>query len=167
MTPIADSNRAPRMGNAAKVFLTLTIIFAAVVVASTLAIGAVTYRAGIARISVHDKSADGVRISLGVPMILLEATLPLMPRPDMGPASEEAARWWPVLEAACVGLEDAPEGVYVEVDDDDDHVRIAKEGSSFVIDVDSDDATIHVSVPVRSFQAVLRHFEPRRGRAIV
>ena len=108
---------------------------------------------GTITVSVHERGADGVNLYLPVPALLLDLAVFVAPRlmPDdaLAEARAEIAPFRQGLEAIAVELENCPNGVLVEVQTPTEHVRIAKTSRSFEIEVDSDDADVRVSVPVR------------------
>jgi len=64
-------------------------------------------------------------------------------------ARAEIAPYRAGLESLAAELEKMPPGVLVEVQDNGEEVRITKGWRSFQIDVVSDDAEVHVTVPAR------------------
>jgi hypothetical protein len=61
----------------------------------------------------------------------------------------------PIIDAAIPALNDAPDGVLVEVKDPGEHVLITKHGGSIVVDVNDTDETVHVSVPLIAAQSAI------------
>jgi hypothetical protein len=69
----------------------------------------------------------------------------------------------PIIDAAIPALEDCPDGVFVEVTDNDEHVVVAKRGSSIVVDVNDHGDTVHVSVPLRAAQSSIHEIAAANG----
>ncbi len=114
---------------------------------------------GTVTVSVHERAEDGVRLYIPVPALLLDlavfAAPRLMPEEALAEARAEIAPFRDGLEALAEELENCPEGVLVEVQTPDEHVRIAKTWRSFEIEVDSDDADVRVKLPARLASRVL------------
>lgn len=153
------------MSLGAKVALGLAITVALGIVLSATAAATATYRAGMLSVTVQEKSDHGVAISFGLPMILMQAGMVFVPEEAWADARRESERWWPLIEAGIAGIEDAPDGTYVAVDNARETVRISKEHGRLVIHVDDTDATVHLAIPVRSFHSIARHLGPGHGKA--
>jgi len=140
-----------------------------VIVASTAAVAAWTfYGPGAVSVKVVPKTSDGVHVSLRVPSFVVRGAVALIPVGAIHlDRSEPALRMaLPIAARSLEALSEIPDAVLVEVDDGSDHVRIAKEDSRLVVHVDSDDATVDVSVPlvvVRSVAEVLARSAPDGG----
>ncbi|MGH9758980.1 MAG: hypothetical protein ACRD4M_14680, partial [Candidatus Acidiferrales bacterium] len=61
----------------------------------------------------------------------------------------------PVIRAALDGLRDTDDVTLVEVNEPGQHVRVAKEGGSIVVDVDDAEDTVHVSTPIRAIASTV------------
>jgi len=141
------------------------VLIVALAIASTtvLAVGAgavYVYRDGMIDVHVQEKEPGGTAIHVMVPTVFVRVVLAFVPlSPDMRPGPE-VRPWWPVVEAASSAIAGAPDGVFVQVDGPDEHVRIAKEDGRLVVDVDDTDARVRVSVPVRAVEYVVRRIRP-------
>lgn len=149
MTPAAPNVQTPKKRSPFFRFLTIALIICFVpifVLAGTVA------ATGTVMVEVHDR-AEGMHLWIPVPALLLDIALfaaPLvMPEDALDEARAELAPYADGLEAFVEALEDMPSGVLVEVDSPTEHVRVSKDGGKLRIDVDSPDAEVHVSVPVR------------------
>jgi hypothetical protein len=69
----------------------------------------------------------------------------------------------PIIDAAIPALEQSPDGVFVEVVDNDEHVLISKRGGSLVIDVNDREDVVHVSVPLRAAQSAVHEIAAANG----
>jgi hypothetical protein len=127
--------------------------------------GAAVYQAGAVRVSVDEKTPGGHHIHLIAPAAAVPIGLKFVPNDALRQASSEVRPWLPAIEVAVTELEKYRDFTLVEVDDAQDHVKIRKLGQTMVIDVDSTDATVHVSFPLRSVMSALRRIEalPRNG----
>ena len=67
----------------------------------------------------------------------------------------------PIVDAAIPVLEDCPDGVFVEVIDPGEHVKVAKVGGSIVVDVKDSEDVVHVAVPLRAAESAIREIAER------
>ena len=123
------------------------------VLGTAMVAGAAASSEGFIHVKVQEKHANGTHLSLIVPAALVPATLHFVPRENLSEASEDIRPYLPVIDAAIPALEDCPDGVLVEVTDQQEHVLIQKSGSSIVIDVNDQGDVVHVSVPLRAAQS--------------
>ena len=75
--------------------------------------------------------------------------------------------WMPTAQAAIDALAAQPDFTLVQVDDGNDHVTIRKEGRKLVIEIDSPDERVRVSIPlttVREFCKKLDRISKRSDR---
>jgi hypothetical protein len=112
--------------------------------------GAMICSEGFISVKVHEKQADGTRFSIIVPAALVPAALEFVPDRRLEKGSAELQPYLPVIDAALPALEDCPDGVFVEVIDPQEHVRVAKESGSIVVDVNDQGDIVHVAVPLRA-----------------
>ena len=118
--------------------------------------GAAAFSEGAVNVRVLEKKPDGTHVRLIVPAALVPLGLEFVPAGNLREASAELKPWRPKIQAAVDGLEKCPDGLLVEVIDPDEHVRVAKEGSSLVVDVDDRENVVHLSVPLGTVRRVLR-----------
>ncbi len=119
---------------------------------------------GFIHVEVHEKHPGGTNINAVVPAALVPVTLNFVPNEHLFKASKDLREFLPIIDAAIPALEDCPDGLLVEVIDSHDHVRVAKRGGSVVVDVNDDDDTVHVSVPLRVAHQSIR--EIARARVV-
>lgn len=116
---------------------------------------------GMLAIDVYEKTPGGARIKLIVPGALVNLCLSFvpvaMPPEERARMQEELERYEPLLVAVVDELEQAPDMVFVEVEDGDEHVTISKRNGHLVIEVDTDDEEVHVAVPVTSVRATWKN----------
>ena len=118
---------------------------------------------GFIHVKVHEKKVGGTRVNLIVPAALVPATLKFVPDHHLARASEQLRPYLPVIDAAIPALEACPDGVLVEVIDEDDHVLVKKDGGALVVDVNAPDNVVHVSVPLRSAQSSIHEIAKANG----
>ena len=84
-----------------------------------------------------------------MPVNLAHIALSLIPDEELADVRAELEPWMPVIEVVMAELADCPDGVLVEVEDGDETVSIVKRGRKLVIDIDTRDESVHVSIPIR------------------
>jgi hypothetical protein len=127
----------------------LLICSTGVVLAASVATSVATD--GLVVIRVHEKGPDGVHFTAPIPASLVGLGASFAHRAaaeDLDEARRQLEPYRDTLHQALAGLEDAGDVTLVTVEDGTDHVQIAKRGRNLVIDVDSDDAEVHVTVPL-------------------
>ena len=134
-----------------------------VAVGTVLLLGLVAYSEGAVTVYVHEKAADGHRLWLPVPALMVDEGLRFVPEEKLEQASRDIRPWLPAIEVASAELAGCPDGLLVEVKDQTDRVTIVKRGDALVVDVDSETDTVHVSVPVRLVRSLARRLETARG----
>ena len=113
---------------------------------------------GLVMVSVHEKTPDGVHFTAPIPASLVGLGLTIAKNADDGSLDEARSQLEPVAPALLVALdqlEDAEDATLIHVVDGDDLVTVQKSGGTLVIDVDSDDARVHVGVPLRLVRQVI------------
>jgi len=125
---------------------------------SVLAGAGVVYQYGAVTVYVEEKKPGGERVRLWVPGVLAPVALKLVPAEELR-LPPEARQWMPALRAASEELERVEDFTLVDVQDGREHVRIEKRDGALVIDVVSEDETVHVSVPLRVVVSVARELE--------
>ena len=117
------------------------------------ALGATIAATGTVMVDIEEAGPDGVSLWIPVPVLLFDlavfAAPMLMPEDALDEARAEIEPFLPALQEFAETLEDCPNGTLVEVEGKTEHVRIGKEGRRLTIRVDSPDADINISVPVR------------------
>jgi hypothetical protein len=137
---------------------------ALLVLAGVFAVGlAALYSAGTVYVYVHEKRPGGHRLWLPIPALAVTEGIRLAPEKDL---RKETRSWQPYLPAigiASQALERCADTRLIEVEDASDHVLIQTRGSRLVIDVDSKDATVPVSFPLRMAGAVAEELRQQGG----
>ncbi|HEY7351455.1 MAG TPA: hypothetical protein VH596_01695 [Terriglobales bacterium] len=110
---------------------------------------------GFIHVRVHEKQPNGTNVNLLVPAALATTALEFVPARNFHHGSHELRECLPIIDAAIPALRDAPDGLLVEVEDPDEHVRVAKAGGSLMVDVNDSDEVVHVSVPLRAAQIAI------------
>lgn len=133
------------------------------VLGTVVVTGAALSSEGFIHVRVHEKGPDGSNVNLMVPAAAVPVALKFVPRENLAEASDNIRPYLPIIDKAIPALENCPDGVLVEVVDNDDHVLIAKRGGSIVIDVNDNDDVVHVSVPLRAAQHSIHEIARANG----
>lgn len=141
-----------RMPPLVAAFLFLT---GAIVVLATVA----TYDAGALKVSVKKKKPGGQNIRLIVPAVLVTAALNLVPAEKLQEEAEEIKPWLPAIRSASQQLARSPDAVLVEVIGSDEQVSIAQRGGALIVDVDSSQESVHVTVPLKLLDSLARKLQ--------
>ncbi len=122
--------------------------------------GAAFISAGTVYISVQEKGSDRFNITIPVPVNLASAALSFIPEENLEEIRAEIGPWMPVIEIVLEELARCPDAPLVEVENAHETVTIVKRGGKLVIDVDTRDETVHVSVPIRGVAKLVRQLGP-------
>lgn len=125
---------------------------------SVLAGTGVVYQYGAVTVYVEEKKPGGDRVRLWVPGVLAPVALKLVPAEELR-LPPEARQWMPALRAASEELAHVEDFTLVEVREPGERVTIVKRHGALIIDVESADETVHVSVPLRVVIAVAKELE--------
>ena len=132
--------------------------------AGALAVGgAALCSEGFIAVRVHEKQAGGTNLTLVVPAAVVPMALSFVPSRHFKEASANLRPYLPVIDAAIPALEDCADGVLVEVIDPDEHVRVAKAGSSIVVDVNDSGDIVHVAVPLGAARSSIHEIAAAGG----
>jgi hypothetical protein len=110
---------------------------------------------GLVQVKVIEKEPQGHHINVIAPALLCPIAAHFVPRRDLAHASREIEPWLPVVRAALDGLSESEDMTFVEVNEPDEHVKVAKYGGSIVVDVDDPSETVHVSTPIRAISSTV------------
>jgi hypothetical protein len=125
------------------------------VLGTALVGGAALSSEGFIYVNVQEKHPGGTHVNVFVPAALVPATLHFVPRHHFADSSHDMREALPIIDAAIPALRDSPDGVFVEVREPDEHVMVAKQGGSIIVDVNDPDETVHVSVPLVAAQSAI------------
>ncbi len=137
-------------------FVAITLV---VLLTPVFTLAATVAATGTVTVRVHERGPDGVRLTLPLPALLFDVALGLaplvIPEDELAEMRREIAPHREGLEALAAELEKMPAGVLADIHSDGEHVRITKTWRAFEIDVESDDADVHVAVPARFLSRAL------------
>lgn len=125
------------------------------VLGTALAGGAALSSEGFIYVNVQEKQPGGTHLHLLVPAAIVPAALHFVPQRNFDKSSCDLRKALPIIDAAIPALNDSPDGVLVEVREPEEHVLVAKQGGSIVVDVNDHDDKVHVSVPLIAAQSAI------------
>jgi hypothetical protein len=143
-----------------KVLLVLVAAAGILILGSGFLLAASVVQTGLVTVKVNESGPDGTHLYLPVPAILVHAGLTVLPalieedvwediRTDLG-------EWGPVAAEALRAVEDAPDAVLVEIENEREHVRIEKDGRSLEIRVRDGKDNFEISLPASLLGRVAR-----------
>jgi hypothetical protein len=121
--------------------------------------GMMTYRAGAVRVSVDENRPGGDHVHIFVPAVMIPTAMGLIPEKALRNHPREIRPWLPAIKVASHELNRVPDSVLVEVSDPQEHVTISKQGGAVVVDVQSRDENVHVTVPLGMIRSVAEKLE--------
>lgn len=110
---------------------------------------------GLIEVNVVQKQPQGHHIHVVAPALLLTIGTHFAPKERIAEASTEIQPWLPTIRATLAQLRECDDIAFVEVREPGQQVRVAKSGGSIVVDVESEDESVHVSAPIRAMSSAL------------
>lgn len=148
------------MKKATKVLLVLAASFGLILMGSGFLLAASIVQTGLVTVKVHESGPDGTHLYLPVPAILVHAGLTVLPALVEDDVWEDVrcdlGEWAPVAAEALRSVEDAPDAVLVEVENERESVRIEKVGRSLEIRVRDGKDSFEISLPASLLGRVAR-----------
>ena len=148
------------MKTMAKVLLIFTAACGLLLMGSGFLLAASIVQTGLVTVKVHESGPDGTHLYIPVPAALLHAGLTVMPALVEDDVWEEVrtdlGEWAPVAAEALRAVEDAPDAVLVDIENDREHVRIEKDGRSLEIRVRDGKDNFEISLPASLLGRVAR-----------
>jgi hypothetical protein len=121
-----------------------------------LAVGLWVKSLGMVSVRVAEHRPGGTNVNIQVPGVLASAGLMFLPDVVCAEVADDVdGQWGDVVKAVEKELRNCPDAIFVQVDSDHENVSIRKEGKHLVIDVDSDDESVHLRVPFHLVSTVL------------
>ena len=117
--------------------------------------GATLYHAGTFHLEVHEKSAHGASVGIHIPATAACAAAMLVPTMVRAEIPDEAREHLHLAREAIMALGRCPDGVFVDVESDEEIVLIEKKNGEILISVDTPAETVRASFPVRSVSSLL------------
>jgi hypothetical protein len=133
---------------------------AVVVLGSTVVLaGAYTFHEGVLKIDVDEQRSGGNHVHLWMPAAVVPMALHLVPRQHLREVSQQALEAMPTARAFARGLRKYPDAELVEVQADDQHVRIRTADGTLEIDVTGEGQDIHVRCPLAMLEDITSQLE--------
>jgi hypothetical protein len=110
-------------------------------------------------VAVCQVATEEVDLTIPIPTHLIDVALLTarlaMPEHQLDSVRREIEPWAPMIDAAARELADLPDGtVLVSVETAEETVSVERRGGRLRVDVDADDAEVHVSLPARSIERI-------------
>jgi hypothetical protein len=121
--------------------------------------GAYTMREGLIRIDVDEFRSGGSHVHMWVPAAAIPMAMHFVPSKHMRHASEQAREALPILHAFVKELKKYPDAEFVQIDDNDQHVRMRTHQGKLQIDVDTPDQKVHVLCPLSAIEDITSQLE--------
>jgi hypothetical protein len=148
------------MKTAMKVLLVLVAAFGLLLMGSGFLLAASIVQSGLVTVKVHESGPDGTRLYLPVPAVIVHAGLSVLPALIEEDVWEEVrtdlGEWAPVAAEALRAVEDSPDAVLVDIENDHESVRIEKDGRTLEIQVRDGKDRFEISVPASLLGRVAR-----------
>ena len=127
----------------------------ALALASTIVVaGVYTFHEGVIRVDVDEHRDGGSHVHFWVPAAAVPMAMHFVPKRHFREIPAEAADCLPLLRIVTSELRRYPNTTFVDVQDGNDHVRVATNGSKIQIDVVNDEENVHVAVPLSTVNDV-------------
>ncbi len=126
-------------------------IFAVLIVGTGVALAATVAATGFVVVQVQEKGDGGVSFTAPVPAALIDAGLGiarLTVADELDEASQQLEPYEPMIRELLDELDQAGTFTLVSVKTDDETVRVRKDKRHLIVDVDAEDAKVHVSLPL-------------------
>jgi len=121
--------------------------------------GAYTMREGLIRIDVDEFRSGGSHVHMWVPAAAIPVAMHFVPSKHMRHASEQAREALPILHAFVKELKKYPDAEFVQIDDNDQHVRMRTHQGKLQIDVDAPDQKVYVLCPLSAIEDITSQLE--------
>jgi hypothetical protein len=130
---------------------------------ATLAMtSAYVFHEGVIRVDVDENRPGGEHVHFWVPATTVSAGLRLArlaPQHPLDQAGRQVRPYIPLLRKLSKELEKYPNAEFVDVMDDQNHVRIATVHGRLQIDATEEESKVHVTVPLETLQDVVDRLE--------
>jgi hypothetical protein len=125
-------------------------------IAGTAVAGAgLLWSEGLVHVNVLQKGAERHHVHVIAPAMLVPIGMHFVPSAQLAEAAEEIRPWLPVIRETLKQLQQIEDLPFVEVSEPGQHVRISKSGGSIVVDVESEEESVHISTPIRAMSSAV------------
>jgi hypothetical protein len=125
------------------------------IVGTALAGAGILCSEGMISVNVETKQPEKHHIFVMAPAMLVPIGLYFVPKEHLAQQSREIQPWMPTIRVALDALRDSDDVTFVDVKQTGEHVRVAKDGGSIVVDVTGENENVHVSTPIRAMSSAL------------
>jgi len=133
---------------------------AALGVGATLALTAgYVFHEGVIRVDVDENRAGGSHVHFWIPATAVSGGLRVVPRHYIQQAAEQSRPYLPVLREVAKELEKYPNAELVDVQGNDQHVRVSVRSGKVYIDAVDKENNVHVSLPTETISDVADRLE--------
>jgi hypothetical protein len=120
-----------------------------------------TFREGTIRIDVDEHHPGGSHVHFWVPAAAVPAALHFVPDDKLDRAIEHAREALPIVKIVAEELENYPNADFVQVDNENEHVKVSVHNGKVYVDVKDHDDDVHVAVPVSTIRDVVQNISDR------
>ncbi|HXO00015.1 MAG TPA: hypothetical protein VN881_13145 [Candidatus Acidoferrales bacterium] len=110
---------------------------------------------GMIEVKVVERQPEVHHVYVIAPAMLVPIGMHFAPQRKLSHAAAQIRPWLPTIRAALEQLRESDDLTLVEVKEPGEHVRVAKQGGSIVVDVEDRDDTVHVSTPIRVISSTI------------
>ncbi len=145
------------MSKTAKILLTVAVCWLVIVIGSGVALAATVVRGGLVKVAVDQ---PGRNLDIAVPAALVHvglAALPFVLEDEvMADVRAEVGDFGPAAAAALRAVEEAPDAVLVDIQDNGETVRVIKKGRHLEVHVQSADGDVEITLPAGLLGSIAR-----------
>src|ERR1700751_5929269 len=116
--------------------------------------GVYTFHEGVIRVDVDEHRDGGSHVHFWVPAAAVPMAMHFVPKRHFREIPTEGSDFLPLLRIVTSELRRYPNTTFVDVQDGNDHVRVATNGSKIQIDVVTDEEKVHVPVPLSTINHI-------------
>jgi|SRR5215831_1796986 len=128
----------------------------------TLAVATVyTFREGTIRVDVDEHRPGGSHVHFWVPAAMVPAAMHFVPDEKLQEAASRAHEALPIVKIVAEQLEKYPNADFVQVDGEDQHVKVSVHSGKVYVDVQDHGDDVHVAVPISTIQDVIENIGER------
>src|SRR6266404_7083581 len=127
----------------------------ALALTSTIVVaGVYTFHEGVIKVDVDEHRDGGSHVHFWVPAAAVPMVVHFVPKRHFREMPAEASQCLPLLKIVTSELRRYPNATFVDVQDGNDHVRVAAVGSKIQIDVVNSEENVHIAVPLSTVNDV-------------
>ena len=128
----------------------------------TLAVATVyTFHEGTIRVDVDEHRPGGSHVHLWVPATVVPAALHFVPDDKLQEAADRAHEALPLFKVLAEELQKYPNADFVQVDGENQHVKVSIHDGKIYVDVQDHGDDVHVAVPVATIEDVVESLDAR------